>query len=268
MSSQDPHSQQQLSQQQYSQQHCSQQQSSQQQQLSQQQQPTSTSTKPRWVPIECDPEVFQEAIELYGVPDTTITEVYSEELFDMVPQPIEALMMLYPSGCDEIQDFIDRTFPINTTHPDIFHIPQRVSNACGTYALLHAFINLRDGDELKEDSPFSTLWYQLASNPQATPDEKFQWFLDNTEIAKIHHKYAEEGQTDKSNYVHTDVHYITLFHKHGHLWILDGGRDGPLDAGECGPDEVLKKAYDIGKQIHASWGKETDFAMLAATRGD
>jgi len=224
-----------------------------------------------WVPLESDPETLQDTLIKYGVEDCVITEVYGEELFDMVPQPIEALIILYPSDSKEIQDWIGNEFKTvqydDANSTELWHITQRIGNACGTMALIHTFLNLRNQDELREGSPLGSLLEllqcQAVSDKQTTSLQRAELFENNAEAFKGIHQVNAEGGEGAMN---TNVHFITIFQKNNHLYLLDGARAGPLDCGECTPDELLQKAWKINCGMYKIWGKETDFATLACTR--
>lgn len=247
-------------------------------QQSQSQQTTTDSTtdsapkKEKWVPLECSPDILQDALGSYGVTDSIITEVYGEELFDMVPQPIEGLIVLFP--CDpQIISYIDATFPVDTTSPNRpIHIKQKISNACGTFALTHLFLNLREVGDFTPQSPFETLQCQIISaqdvNTQ-TSDDRAALFKAETRIKTIHESFAESGQTNADNYENTEVHYIAFFRQNDIMWLLDGAKAGPMNCGEFKDgEELLHKAWAVAKKMHEIWGKEQDFAVLAATRNE
>lgn len=124
-----------------------------------------------WVPMEANPEVFTQAsllslyihvhihilqsltaqwMQLMGV-DTDCVEFVDifgldEELLAMVPQPVHAIILLYPvgKGMDEKRREL---FPPNyatgaARTRGVWYLPQTIGNACATVALLHLFANL------------------------------------------------------------------------------------------------------------------------------
>ena len=253
-------------------------QQSQQTQLShepQQQQPQVTEDpvpeqKKKWTPLECAPEVLQDCVAKYGVHDTIISEVFGAELFDMVPQPIEALIVLFPVAPD-IKDFINTTFPVDNSIPksSLFHMNQRIGNACGTFALFHTFLNLRQVGDVEEDSVMDKLLVKMCELPEGTTSlDCAKLFENQPGVEEIHQGMGEIGQTDAADYEFTEVHYITFICKFGTMWLLDGEKKGPLNLGPCTQDELLTKAFGVAAKMHAIWGKETDFAVLAASKLD
>jgi len=226
--------------------------------------------KKKWIPLECAPEVLQDCVAKYGVNDTVISEVFGAELFDMVPQPIEALIVLFPVAPD-IKNFINATFPVDNSLPRsaLFHMNQRIGNACGTFALFHTFLNLREVGDVTEASVMDQLLVKICELPADTTSLQCAEIFENQEgIESIHQSMGEVGQTAAADYEFTEVHYITFISKFDTMWLLDGAKQGPLNLGPCKPDELLTKAWDVAAKMHAIWGKETDFAVLAASKMD
>lgn len=224
-----------------------------------------------WPPMECDPGALQEALGCYGVSDVVVTEIYGEELFDMIPQPVEAVVILYPIT-DPLEHFISTRYP--TAPPDVAiqhnvkHIRQTIRNACGSYALIHFAMNKRELGEFSEDSPLQQL--SVCITPENNGADNGEIFESNAELFSGVHAHVAleraENQTDVENWTNTDVHYIVLFEKKGRLWLLDGRAQGPIDCGECTESEVLAKGWDVMMQMYAVHNKETDLAALALTK--
>ena len=68
---------------------------------------SSSSKAPRWLPIESNPDVLNSFLKKLGVPSSwEINDVYGldPELLLMLPQPVLALMLLFPIT-DKYQQF-------------------------------------------------------------------------------------------------------------------------------------------------------------------
>jgi ubiquitin carboxyl-terminal hydrolase L3 len=85
------------------------------------------------------------SLDTYGY-----TDVYGldDELLQMVPQPVLAVLMLYPiTKENEEQSHKDQENQEKTGQAvpsDVYFIKQTIGNACGTIALLHTIANNTD----------------------------------------------------------------------------------------------------------------------------
>jgi ubiquitin carboxyl-terminal hydrolase L3 len=188
----------------------------------------------------------------------------------MVPQPIEALICLFPVY-DKITQYINETFPVDNSHPkaELFHMAQRIGNACGSFALFHTFLNLRQIGDVREDSILDQLLVKICElPPDADSIHCAEIFESQEGVEEIHQGQAVLGQTcnEDDEYEFTEVHYITFICKFDRMWLLDGAKRGPLDLGACTPDQLLSKAFKVASEMHKIWGKETDFAVLACSK--
>lgn len=78
----------------------------------------------------------------------------------MVPQPVKAVILVFPYGeisksdarkAQEEKSAKDRESGKSEIDPTVVWIKQTIGNACGTMALLHALLNVRNSTFLRFD---------------------------------------------------------------------------------------------------------------------
>ena len=88
-------------------------------------------------------------------------------------------------------------------------------------------------------------------------------------LESAHQSAAIEGSSEVPDAeADVDLHYICFVKssKNNHLYELDGGRKGPLDRGELGPDDdvLSEKALEVVKSfIERERGENLNFSMVA-----
>lgn len=100
-----------------------------------------------WPAIESNPDSFNELTHRLGLPEPWHwTDVFGldSELLEMVPQPVAAVTLVYPSNSVPILDFKAIQRAGRQCPPGPFYMHQRVRNACGTVAAVHAIANCTD----------------------------------------------------------------------------------------------------------------------------
>jgi ubiquitin carboxyl-terminal hydrolase L3 len=104
--------------------------------------------KPRWLPLEANPEVMNKYVTNLGVGDSfQFCDVFGldPDLLAMIPQPCTALVMLFPIT-DKYEAFRQNEDEKikkegQVVSPNVFFMKQYVGNACGTIGLLHTLCN-------------------------------------------------------------------------------------------------------------------------------
>ncbi|KAL9438883.1 hypothetical protein AB3S75_024534 [Citrus x aurantiifolia] len=101
----------------------------------------------RWLPLEANPDIMNQFLWGLGLPAEEAVECYDvygldDELLAMVPQPVLAVLFLYPLTAQSeeerrLQDNDKKEFSKN-----VYFMKQTVGNACGTIGLLHAVGNV------------------------------------------------------------------------------------------------------------------------------
>ena len=73
------------------------------------------------------------------------------------------------------------------------------------------------------------------------PEERGEALGQNEKISALHHKIAAEGQTAAPGAEEPlEPHFVAFVHKDGHLYELDGHREGPVNHGPSTPENLLK----------------------------
>lgn len=99
-----------------------------------------------FIPLESDPDVFNELINLLGVsPSLRFEDVLSLDGPHLLPGPPLALILVLPTT----EGYERRKYVEDAAHgeisrgndEDIVWYKQTINNACGLYAILHALSN-------------------------------------------------------------------------------------------------------------------------------
>ncbi|KZT39370.1 peptidase C12, ubiquitin carboxyl-terminal hydrolase 1 [Sistotremastrum suecicum HHB10207 ss-3] len=237
----------------------------------------------RWIPLESNPEVMNEWSEKAGL-DTSeyeFQDVYGldPELLGMVPQPVQALILIFPITDEyetkrlEVDRKISEDGQVGLDE-GLIYIRQTIGNACGTMALLHAVANTKV--KTSPDSPLSTFITQCKGK---TPAERSK-LLEETDIfASIHLEAAQSGQSSApSADEDVNLHYTCFVlaasspassgtdpnAEHGggtRLVELDGRRVGPVDHGPS--TDLLQDAAKVVKDVYIGGATSLNFGMIA-----
>jgi len=223
----------------------------------------------RWLPIESNPEVMNSFLRKLGVPaDWEINDVFGldPELLLMLPQPVLALMLLFPIT-DNYKQFVlekEEAIKNQTVSDKLYYMKQTISNACGTVALMHSVINNVNSGVIKlDDGPLKKF---VEATKAASPEERAEKLEDDDDICDAHDRAAREGQTgapgrdDK-----VDFHFICFVHVDGGLYELDGRKSGPVHLGKSSPDTFLTDAAAGCKEYMTRDPDNIHFNMLALT---
>jgi len=253
---------------------------------------TMTDDNKQWIPLECNPKVFNELAKKAGLisSQATFQDVYGldDELLGMVPQPVKAVILIFP----EYKEVVERRKAEDAkfakdgqTKLDktIFWVKQTIGNACGTMAIIHTLANT--DVTLSPGSPLATYISQCSAK---TPDERAKILETTPSFAKLHAEFAEGGESRVPADLQTDLHYTCFvaapeaefrdragaavgvsdeeFNKLEdttgmRLVELDGTREGPVDRGEC--KDLLKDVAAFVKTRYLSQTSSVEFSMLA-----
>jgi ubiquitin carboxyl-terminal hydrolase L3 len=224
----------------------------------------------KWFPLEANPEVMNTYIQTLGVEGgATFCDVFGfdDDLLAMVPQPVAAVLLLYPIT-KENEEAVDQAHKIagtgsNAASSAPFFMRQTVGNACGTVGIVHALANAAAPTTLKV-RPGSVLDRFLKETATGTPDDRAQWFEGDGEIETAQAEAAQQGQTSNQD-IHADIHLHFICHvvHNGSLFELDGRNSRPLNLGPCEPGQLLQRAAARAKEF-MSWNPdEMNFTVVA-----
>ncbi|BEI81329.1 hypothetical protein CcaverHIS002_0204890 [Cutaneotrichosporon cavernicola] len=225
----------------------------------------------KWVPLEASTEVFTDWARPLGLPDQPLSfqDVWSldEDMLSFVPQPVKAVLLLFPARGKlqgvRIKDDADEG---NRFKGDVWYIKQQIPNACGSIGLLHALLNLPEGD-LEKGSKL--LQFKAASLP-LDPLARAK-LLDETEFfSEAHTATAQSGQSEVPTgdaLENVDNHFLAFVQAKNEkgetrLVELDGNRVGPLD---CGPStDLLRDAARLVREKYIPNAEgDVSFSMIA-----
>lgn len=226
----------------------------------------------KWVPLESNPEVFNRFAQKLGM-DTdqwAFTDVFGldEELLVMVPQPVLAVLMLFPitdeteaaQGSEEARIAAEG----QTVAPDMFYMKQTISNACGTVALLHAVGNTKEFMPLAEGSFLKRFLEDTAS---MSPQERAAYLeeppADAPDVDDAHQCAAQEGDTAPPGAdENVLLHFVALVHRAGCLYELDGRKKRPINHGPTSPDRLLQDAAVVVRKF-VELSNSHNFSLMA-----
>jgi len=222
--------------------------------------------KPRWVPLESNPDVLNRYIYNLGVPkDWGFADVYGldPELLMMVPRPVTAVMLLYPIN-DKSESDENKLGEEKEEIPGVYYMKQTVGNACGTVAVIHALANNTDTIKLEENKHFSKF---LANTLDKDPNEKAVILEEDQAMGAVHEESAQEGQTEApSRDERVNTHFIAFVCKDGGLYELDGRKSGPVYHGKAGPDTLLEDAIEVVRKFMARDPDNLNFTVMALAK--
>ncbi|TIB72715.1 hypothetical protein E3Q23_03298 [Wallemia mellicola] len=227
-----------------------------------------------WVPLEANADVFNDWAHKLGLAECEqFVDVFGldDDLLSMVPQPVKALLLLFP---------VSKNYE-NERHAqaaDIAHngqaeldntlvfFPQKVPNACGTMALLHAMANspvtVTPGSDLAR-------LFENAANQNS--EERAQAVVDASFLRTAHASSAQAGQTEAPNANDdVDLHFVTFVlapaavSEGARLIELDGRKVSPIDHGSS--QDLLKDASAVVKEKFMKHDPgNINFALIALT---
>ena len=229
----------------------------------------SSSKGQRWFPLESNPSLMNQYIEKMGF-DTSLyelTDVFSTESWalDMIPQPVAAVVMLYP--LTDVQEQHRLAEEVDPTPQDVWFVKQRIGNACGTIGLLHALLNVPEGLRTVSIHPDSWLhsYYQDCPAP-LSPIAKAERLEGDSSIRTLHDQATmdESNQTSRGNLDDKLItHFIALVHVNGGLYELDGRKEGPVRHGDTTQENLLKDSVAVVEKFMKRDPSEMRFTILA-----
>ena len=129
-----------------------------------------------------------------GMPKSwALTDVYGldDELLCMLPQPVVAIMLLFPIT-DKYEDHVKSIdFAGQSIADSVYYCKQTISNACGTVAMIHSVANNLDSIALED----GILKDFLEATKASSPEERAKQLEDNNKVSAVHDDVAREGQT-------------------------------------------------------------------------
>ncbi|OIT26373.1 PREDICTED: ubiquitin carboxyl-terminal hydrolase 3-like [Nicotiana attenuata] len=221
----------------------------------------------KWLPLEANPDVMNQFLWGLGVPpnEAECYDVYGldEELLEMVPKPVLAVLCLYPltsqSEAERIQQ--DSQTKVEDPTSTVYFMKQTVGNACGTIGLLHAIGNITSEIKLDEDSFLDKFFKSTA---HMDPIERASFLENDREMEVAHSVAATAGDTEAPENVNT--HFICFTCVDGQLYELDGRRSGPISHGASSPTNLLQDAAKVIQQMIQKNPDSINFNVIAISK--
>jgi ubiquitin carboxyl-terminal hydrolase L3 len=190
----------------------------------------------KWFPLESNPTLMNQYIATLGwdVTQYHMVDVFSTEdwALDMIPQPVLAVVLLYPLTKVQLQYEQQEKEQIlqmksnthTTSENDVWFIKQRIGNACGTIGLLHSMMNAVQQQQQSSENTTASLpliqpnsWLDTFWNSTRNmkdPIQRAERLECDTEIATFHDQAtsSSDNQTSRGNTVDDDIitHFITF----------------------------------------------------------
>ncbi|KAJ7355420.1 hypothetical protein DFH08DRAFT_912432 [Mycena albidolilacea] len=231
----------------------------------------------RWIPLESNPDANYSSwvvlnswsIKAGLVPSVGFGDVYGldESLLAMVPQPVKAVVLLFPISPEsearrktEDETIASKGQP--ELDPTIVWIKQTISNACGTMGLIHAIAN--SDATLEPLSPLAKFIEQCIGK---TPEERAKLLETTPLFADIHAQAASSGQTAVPTNLDTNLHFTCFVAAPSpsgegpRVVELDGRRNGPIDRGAC--TDLLADAAKIIRDQYIGDSQSMQFNVMS-----
>ncbi|CAA7024904.1 unnamed protein product [Microthlaspi erraticum] len=226
-----------------------------------------SSSGKRWLPLEANPEVMNQFLSGLGLaPDEAeCNDVFGldDELLEMVPKPVLAVLFLYPITKKSEEERIEQDKVIKEkVHSDkVYFMKQTVGNACGTIGLLHAIGNITSEIKLSEGSFLDKFFKSTAD---MTPMERARFLENDSQIEDAHSVAVTAGDTPATD--DADTHFICLACVDGELYELDGRKAGPISHGGSSPATLLKDATKVIKKMIEKNPGSLNFNVIAISK--
>jgi ubiquitin carboxyl-terminal hydrolase L3 len=150
---------------------------------------------------------------------------------------------------------------------DVWHIKQRIGNACGTIGILHALANIPEPLKIAAIPADSWLGKFYATCPATLSSVAKAEILENDKEIESKHDAAtsdEQNQTDRGTIDdEVETHFVAIVNVNGSLYELDGRKEKPVQHGRTSPETFLK---DCAKVVHIFMDRdpgEVRFTILA-----
>ncbi|PIK34742.1 hypothetical protein BSL78_28438 [Apostichopus japonicus] len=225
----------------------------------------------RWIPLESNPEVMTKYMYKLGMSKAWMfTDVFGldPDLLAMLPQPVVALILLFPETENIKKADRERLIAIErdgqTVSPNVYFLKQTIGNACGTVGLLHAVLNVQD--QVNLESPLK----EFAEKTKAlSPDERATYMESDKSLSVAHEESAQEGQTEApSAEDHVNNHFIALINKDGCIYEMDGRKEFPINHGATTADTFLNDAAKVCQEFMKHDPNEVRFTVVALAKKD
>ncbi|XP_072940798.1 ubiquitin carboxyl-terminal hydrolase-like [Epargyreus clarus] len=220
--------------------------------------------------MDSDPEIMNRFLQKLGVPDKwRMVDVLSleDDALDLVPQPVLALILLFPLSETYEQYRHEQENEILTkgqsAPEDVFHLRQVLSNVCGTIALVHSVANNTHHIDLND----GLLKNYLNDATGLDAAAKGALLENSTAIFEAYRELIQTtGNVDSDEPISN--HFVTLIHKDGNLFELDGRKSIPINHGPTTQDDFLRDAAKVCRDFMQREPENIGFNVIALVSTD
>jgi len=227
-----------------------------------------------WFPLESNPDVMNSYIKFLGLANDNIqfSDVFGfeEELLEMVPKPVKAVVMLFPITPQNGKFMQDKVNLITTSSegpqvdPSVFFLRQFIGNACGTIGILHALLNCAE-DCTFTDGGFLNNFFSVAS--AMSPEARGEYLIHDDQLQEAQEVAAQQGQTaNQPIEERINLHFVCFVVKKGALYELDGCKPFPVNWGPSSDATLLKDACTVVKEFMALNPEDMSFSVVALSK--
>ncbi|XP_032237490.1 ubiquitin carboxyl-terminal hydrolase isozyme L3 isoform X2 [Nematostella vectensis] len=221
---------------------------------------------PPWLPLESNPDVMNKFVKNLGLkPKFKFVDVFGldDELLCMLPQPVFAFLLLFP--VDEKYEAFTKSQSEQIkksgqeVSPDLYYMKQTVSNACGTVAIVHSIAN--NTSQLDLDGELKKF---IDATRSLSPQERGEKLETDEGITEAHEASAQEGQTEAPSADEpVNLHFVSIVHKDGAVYELDGRKEFPINHGKSTPETFMKDAARVCREFMTRDPTELHFTVVA-----
>ncbi|XP_027915633.1 ubiquitin carboxyl-terminal hydrolase 3-like [Vigna unguiculata] len=219
----------------------------------------------RWLPLEANPDVMNQFLWGLGLPveEAECCDVFGldEELLEMVPKPVLAVLFLYPITAKTEEERLQQENEKKDYSNKVYFMKQTVGNACGTIGLLHALGNITSEVKLVEGSFFDKFFKSTAS---MDPLQRAVFLENDRDMEVAHSVAATAGDTVASDNV--DTHFICFACVDGQLYELDGRKSGPISHGVSSQSTLLRDAAKVIQSMIQKNPDSLNFNVIAISK--
>jgi len=237
----------------------------------------------KWFPLESNPTLLNTYISNLGF-NTSLYKFYDvlsteEWALGMIPQHAVAVLMLYPLSEPQLkfqeteetqlqqEQNKETGDAASSSSSSVWHMKQRIGNACGTIGVLHALANI-DKDLVAAAIPPSS-WlgnFYTSCNKELDSVAKAELLEGDTQIETLHDKATESADNQTSRGSLEDkinTHFVALVRVDGGLYEMDGRKSGPIRHGDTTEESFLGDACKVVETFMKRDPEELRFTIMA-----
>jgi len=216
-----------------------------------------------WLGMESNPDVMNAFAEKLGV-DTnqySFGDIFglNEDLLGMIPQPLLALILLFPSNAKVPQEAIKG----DDSNSFFLHQPKALQDACGTIAMIHAISNNLDKVPLAD----GCLKTYIEANRGKSPAVRGSALASNADINAIHNSFVQNEDLNQTKHVEagsTGHHFVCFMQVGQEVVEFDGCKDDLTHHMTIGEDTFLNVTAKIVQEKYLDPNPDIiDFVMIS-----